>query len=153
MIKHKDREKMPRSQDPNGHTVVQLREMAKDLGLTGFYHLRKADLEELVSRTMGIKNNASLHEAKDSLNTSSTRMWQSVFDGSRQFIKYQGRKYKVINVPHEAFRARYTRHMAYLVNTSDPYNILAVVGFVDGGVPSTSLNWGGWDKIVIKKIM
>ena len=143
---------MPKSQG-NDHTVKQLRAMAKDLGLIAFTHLRKADLEDLIARTMSVIDNSSLHDATDSLNVSSTRMWQGVFDGSRTFVRYQGRKYKVFNSPHQAIATRYTRYMAYLVNIDDPYNILAAIGFVDGSVPGTSQNWGGWDKIVIKKIM
>ncbi len=132
--------------DTATHTVVELREIAKDLGLTSFHRLRKSELEELVKRAMEVTSNTN------SLQAVSPRDWQAVFSGNKQYIRYQGRKYRVTAVTHDAISNNLHIYLAYLINVDNPHNVLAVVAYLDPSAPSTSLNWGRWDTVIVKKI-
>ena len=41
------------------HTVAGLRQKAKKLGLKGFYHLRKSELEKLVGKAQNLVSNTN----------------------------------------------------------------------------------------------
>ena len=128
------------------HTVAELRDMAKDLGLTSYHRLRKAELKDLIQRAMAITSNSTVKEATN------YRDWEQVFSGSRKFIKYQGRKYKCTHVQREIIQPDQYMFLTYLINVDNSHNILAVIGYLDPTVPGTSLNWGRWENILVKKI-
>lgn len=140
---------MPRRQTSTV-TVAELREQAKELGLTAYSRLNKAELQALVERARQIMDNAPNQTFK----VKSESDWSTVLDNDIMYISYQGRKYK--KVPHqgvtEAINGNNDAIMAFFANVHDTHNILAVVGILDKSGPSTSKTRGQWS-IIVHKIM
>lgn len=129
-------------------TVAELRMQAKELGLTAFSRLNKAELQALVDRARQILDNAPTQTFK--VHTESD--WSYVLDNDVTYVSYQGRKYK--KVPHqgvtEALNGNNDAIMAFFTNVHDKHNIMAVVGILDKSGPSTSKTRGRWSIIVHK---